>query len=162
MYRFFIIVFLLLLFPIKVFAFDSSLPNNKFGIHLAVPQQEDIQKAAELVNSSGGKWGYVTLVIEEKDRDKGKWQEIFNQLRKLHLIPIVRLATSPQGDVWKRPVEEEADGWASFLNSLIWPVKDQYVMLFNEPNHAAEWGGAVDADNYAKVSEAFAAKLKEK
>lgn len=151
-----------LLLTTFVYSFDSSLPNNKFGIHLAVPQKEDIDKAAELVNSSGGKWGYVTLVIQENDRDSGKWQEIFNQFRRLHLIPIVRLATTPQGEVWKRPVKEEADGWASFLNSLNWPVKDRYVVLFNEPNHAAEWGGTVDSTNYAEVASAFSQKLKEK
>jgi len=144
------------------FAFDSSFPNNKFGIHLAVPQKEDINKAAELVNSSGGKWGYVTLVVQENDRDSGKWQGIFNQLRKLHLIPIVRLATVAQGQVWKRPVSQEADGWASFLASLNWPVKDRYVILFNEPNHAAEWGGTVDATNYAEIAAAFSQKLKDK
>lgn len=162
MRRFFISVFLLLLIPIRVLAFDSSSPNNKFGIHLAVPQKEDINRAAELVNSSGGKWGYATLVIQENDRDLRKWQEIFNQFRRLHLIPIVRLATTPQGEVWKRPVKEEADGWASFLNSLNWPVKDRYVVLFNEPNHASEWGGTVDPTNYAEVAAAFSQKLKEK
>ncbi len=158
----FFILLLILTCSFPAFAFDSSLPNNKFGIHLAVPQKEDIEKAAELVNSSGGKWGYVTLVIQENDRDQGKWQEIFNQLRRQHLIPIIRLATVPQGEVWKRPVKEEADGWASFLHSLNWPVKDQYVVLFNEPNHAAEWGGMVDAKDYAQVASVFGQKLKEK
>ncbi|MBI1862495.1 hypothetical protein HYS00_00045, partial [Candidatus Microgenomates bacterium] len=49
-----IIVFVVFLFCcIPVFAET----NNIFGIHLAVPNKEDLRAAAELVNSSGGKWG---------------------------------------------------------------------------------------------------------
>lgn len=140
----------------------NAAENNKFGIHLAQPDSNDIQKAAELVNSQGGEWGYITLVIQENDRDRGKWQDVFNQLRKQKLIPIIRLATQPEGAVWKRPTKEDATEWANFLNSLHWVVKDRYVILFNEPNHASEWGGTVDASNYRDVALEFAKKLKEK
>ncbi len=143
-------------------AYSLDNPNNKFGIHLAQPHLEDLQKSKELINSSGGDWGYITLVIQENDRDKNKWREIFDRMRELHLIPIVRLATVPQADKWRRPTKEDADSWAEFLNSLNWVVKERYVILFNEPNHANEWGGEVDADNYAEVALTFAQKLKEK
>jgi len=136
--------------------------NNKFGIHLAQPHLEDLKKVAELVNSNGGDWGYVTLVIQENDRDSQKWQEIFDLLRKYHLIPIIRLATMSLGDNWKRPNSSDAYSWASFLDSLNWVVKNRYVVLFNEPNHATEWGGAVDPKDYAKVAFAFAKTLKER
>ena len=136
--------------------------NNKFGIHLAQPHLEDLKKVAELVNSNGGDWGYVTLVIQENDRDSQKWQEIFDLLRKYHLIPIIRLATMPLGDNWKRPNSSDAYSWASFLDSLNWVVKNRYVVLFNEPNHATEWGGAVDPKDYAKVAFSFAKTLKER
>src|SRR4030067_3611659 len=75
---------------------DISL-NNKFGIHLAQPHLDELEKTKELVNSNGGDWGYVTLVIQENDRDKNKWQEVFDRMRQLHLIPIIRLATVPEG-----------------------------------------------------------------
>jgi len=136
--------------------------NNKFGIHLAQPHLEDLKKVAELVNSNGGDWGYVTLVIQENDRDSQKWQEIFDLLRKYHLIPIIRLATMPLGDNWKRPNSSDAYSWADFLDSLNWVVKNRYVVLFNEPNHATEWGGAVDPKDYAKVAFSFAKTLKER
>lgn len=152
--------FVLLAFPVN--ALDLSRPNNKVGIHLAVPETEDINRAAELVNSGGGRWGYVTLVIQENDLNKGKWQEVFNKLRRLKLIPVIRLATRPEGDKWVRPNEKDAEKFANFLNSLNWVVKERYVVLFNEPNHAAEWGGGVDAENYAKVALEFSKKLKEK
>lgn len=143
-------------------AFDPNLPNNKYGIHFALPNLDDLVKAKELINSNGGDWGYVTLVIPENDRDKNKWQEVFDRMRELHLIPIIRLATVPQDAKWRRPAAEDADAWANFLDSLNWVVKDRYVILFNEPNHGAEWGGSVDADNYADIALTFARKLKEK
>ena len=136
--------------------------NNKFGIHLAQPHLEDLKKVTELVNSNGGDWGYVTLVIQENDRNSQKWQEIFDLLRKYHLIPIIRLATMPLGNNWKRPNSSDAYSWADFLDSLNWVVKNRYVVLFNEPNHATEWGGAVDPKDYAKVAFSFAKTLKEK
>lgn len=153
---------LLFLFLIAPVTAQDSGANNKFGIHLAQPQKEDIVRAAELVNSEGGDWGYVTLVIQENDRNKGKWQEVFNVLRRLHLIPIIRLATNPEGSNWRRPNKEDVDQWISFLSSLNWVVKERYVILFNEPNHATEWGGKVDPENYAEIAMLFAQKLKEK
>jgi hypothetical protein len=145
----------------QVWAYDYSLPNNKFGMHLAQPNTEDIKGVARLVNSNGGKWGYVTLVIQQNDRDKNKWQDIFDLLREEKLIPIIRLATEPEGGAWKKPSKEDAGEWAHFLNSLHWPVRNRYVVLFNEPNHAGEWGGAVEVESFTDVSYAFAKTLKE-
>lgn len=153
-----ILLLLLVWFPLSV----KAAENNKFGIHLAVPASEQIEKAAELVNSTGGDWGYITLVIQENDRDHDKWQSTFDRLRQLHLIPIIRLATQQQGAQWRRPTKEDADQWVQFLDGLNWVVKDRYIVLFNEPNHGAEWGGAVDPVNYAQVAETFAQKLKDK
>lgn len=144
------------------FVTAQDRPNNKFGIHIAKPHDEDIEKASELVNGNGGAWGYVTVVMQEDDRNKEQWQGMFNKMRELRLIPIVRLATKPEGSNWRRPTKEEAGQWAEFLDSLKWPVKDRYILLFNEPNHATEWGGAVDARNYAEVAKAFAEELQKK
>ena len=154
-----ILLFALLFLPISIYATQS---NNKYGIHLAQPQSQDIQAASDLVNFNGGRWGYVTLVIQENDRSQEKWQGIFDQMRELHLIPIVRLATQPEGENWRRPEEKDTDDWIKFLDSLNWVVKNRYVILFNEPNHGSEWGGEVDEKSYAKVAFAFAKALKEK
>ncbi len=144
----------------SVFAFDFNSPNNKFGIHLAQPHTEAIQQAANLVNSSGGDWGYITLVMQENDRNTQKWQDIFDQLRTLHLIPIVRLATTAEGENWKRPTKNDVGSWVQFLNSLNWVIQNRYVILFNEPNHGQEWGGVEDAQNYADVTKELAQELK--
>ena len=158
----FLLFVLSFFWPAKIKAESDRLdyPNNKFGIHLAIPSFEDLQKAAELVNTNGD-WGYVTLVMEEKDLNKDKWDGVFNQLRKLHLIPIIRLATSLENDHWRVPQKEDAQKWADFLNSLNWVVKNRFVVLFNEANRADEWGGKVDPQNFADVTYNFAKTLKE-
>jgi len=154
---------LLLLIAIYILPTTSVIAqeNNKVGISLLQPTSEDIQKARALINGKNGEWGYITLVIQENDRDIRKWQDLFDQLRENHLIPIIRLATSPQGEVWRRPEEKDIYEWINFLNKLNWVIQKRYVVLFNEPNHASEWGGEVDPEGYAKVAYIFAKTLKD-
>lgn len=137
-----------------------ALENNIFGIHLAVPSVEDLKASADLVNGASGKWGYVTVVIQENDRDVNKWQSVFDQMRELHLIPIVRIATKPEGNNWRRPSKEDASEWVAFLDRLNWVVQERYIVLFNEPNHATEWGGETNPEDYAQVAAEFAKTLK--
>jgi hypothetical protein len=139
-----------------------SVSNNKFGIHIIHGTNEEIEPAQRLVNSNGGDWGYITVLIENKDRDQNKWQNVFNEFRRKHLIPIVRLATQPEGNSWKRPYEGEEKAWADFLNSLVWPTKNRYVVVYNEPNHGTEWGSFVDPADYAKTLDKTIDALKSK
>jgi len=136
-----------------------SVPNNKTGIHIF--SEKDLESAAALVNSSGGDWGYVTFVITESERDRDRWQKVFDQMRRLHLVPIVRIATKADGAVWQKPKDEEINNWVGFLNSLNWVVQNRYVIIGNEPNHSAEWGGILDPAGYAKYLKLFSMKLRE-
>src|SRR3990167_2731264 len=136
-----------------------SVPNNKFGIHIISATPDESSPAAELVNTNGD-WGHITFLIESKDRNENKWQEFFNDLRRRHLIPIVRLATKPLNEHWERPYEGEEQAWADFLDSLNWPTKNRYVIIYNEPNHATEWGGVVDAKSYAQILDKMITALK--
>lgn len=129
------------------------------GIHIS--DVSDIPAAADLVNSNGGEWGYVTVVIREDQRELAQWQHFFDELRRKKLIPIVRIATRSEGPVWVRPLPEDAPKWAEFLHSLNWVTKNRYVVLFNEPNHAKEWGGSIDPVNYAQISKIYRDALKE-
>ena len=128
-----------------------AVPNNKFGIHIIQATPDESSPAASLVNSTGGDWGYITVLIESKDRNHEKWQEFFNDLRRRHLIPIIRIATKSVNGYWERPYEKEYEAWADFLDKLNWPVKNRYVTIYNEPNHGYEWGNSVDPKNYAEV-----------
>lgn len=143
-------------------AYDPlSVPNNKYGIHIISPSSEEASHSAELVNTNGN-WGYVTLLIESRDKNVSKWQSFFDELRRRRLIPIVRIATHPEGNFWKRPSEGEENQWAEFLNSLNWPTKNRYVIIYNEPNHATEWGNSVDAKSYAQTLDKTITALKVK
>jgi len=156
------LLFLAFLIPPKVHAIENPLasPNNFFGIH--IHDENDLDDAAKLVNSSGGDWGYVTLAIPKGDRNLARWQATFDRMRRLHLIPIVRLATQEQNGGWEKGKIDEIPGWADFLNNLNWVVKNRYVIIGNEPNHAVEWGNELNPEEYSDYLLAFAHALKEK
>ncbi|OGC92586.1 hypothetical protein A2899_02745 [Candidatus Amesbacteria bacterium RIFCSPLOWO2_01_FULL_49_25] len=133
-------------------AYDPlSVPNNRYGVHILDPAE--IESAAKLVNSSGGDWGYVTIPIRSDDRDVTKWSAFFEQARKFHLIPILRLATyhDPVNGGWVPPTPYDLIDFANFLSGFPWPTQNRYVILFNEPNHAKEWGGGVNPARYASL-----------
>lgn len=153
-----LIIFFLLFFSFffiskNTFAYDpSSLPNNKFGIHVLNPLE--IEDAAKLVNSTGGDWGYITVPIQAGDKDLRKWQNFMDKAKQDHIIPILRLAT--EGDffntkVWRKPEYSDVLDFSNFLASLDWPTKNRYVIIFNEVNRADEWGGKLDPTDYAKL-----------
>lgn len=132
-------------------------PNNKFGIHII--DENDLLPASSLINSTGGDWGYVTIVIQEDDRNLQKWQSTFDKMRRLHLIPLVRLATRIENGVWIKPRTEDIEPWITFLNSLNWVIENRYIILFNEPNHAKEWGGQIQPQEYGQIASEFISKL---
>ncbi|HVZ12299.1 MAG TPA: hypothetical protein VG965_04690 [Patescibacteria group bacterium] len=138
------LVILLILFTHQSFAIydPTTRPNNIFGIHILDTQELD--KAARLINSTGGDWGYVTIPIQYGDRDIEKWQNFMDDARRLHVIPILRIATEAyyaNTNVWSKPTDEDIIDFANFLNSLTWPTQNRYVLIFNEPNRFDEWGG---------------------
>lgn len=150
----FIFIFLLsiLFLPQPAFAIVDplSIPNNKFGIHILF--DNELQDAANLINTNGGDWGYVTIPIQSGDRDLEKWQKFMNEAKRLHIIPIIRLATHGDyfnKDSWRKPNEEDILDFANFLNSLDWPIENRYIIVFNEVNRGDEWGGEANPGEYA-------------
>lgn len=136
------------------FAIENPMdsPNNKVGIHILFTHE--LEKAANLVNSNGGLWGYITIPIQVGDKDIEKWQGFMNNAKKHKVIPLMRIST--EGDyfntkVWRKPTEEDVLDFANFLNSLSWPTKNKYVIIFNETNRGDEWGGAASPEEYAKI-----------
>lgn len=153
-------IFVFFLSSSNTLAFNDPLgsPNNSYGIHIF--NEQDLNDAASLVNSNGGDWGYVTFVVTEAERDHDRWQKAFDQMRRLHLIPIVRIATKLDGTGWQTPNPAEINNWVAFLNSLNWVIQDRYVIIGNEPNHSAEWGGKIDPAGYAAYLSDFSTKLR--
>jgi hypothetical protein len=136
----------------------TSVPNNKYGIHIV--DTNDIPDVVPLVNSTGGDWGYITMVLSDAERDHDRWQTMFNEMRRRHLIPIIRLATHVEGTGWVKPTKDRFYEIVQLLNGLNWPTENRYVILYNEPNHANEWGGELNPEEYADYLVTFASALK--
>lgn len=145
-------MFLLALFLVFILNNSPILASdgNIFGLHLTQPA--DISQAKDIINSSGGDWGWATTVIRLDQLDHNTWQDYFDNCRKYHIIPIMRLSTLMENGYWKKPEPSDIDALANFLNSLNWPTSQQHVIFFNEVNHASEWGGGVDAKSFADIS----------
>lgn len=127
-----------------------SVPNNRVGIHILSP--DEITDAAKLVNNDNqGAWGYVTIPIQANDRNREKWTAFMEKCQQLKIIPIIRVATTGDGPRWLKPQDNDLIDFANFLNDLPWPTENHYVVIFNEVNRAAEYGGVVSPENYADI-----------
>jgi hypothetical protein len=151
---FFIIFFIFLASNSQAFAIYDPLskPNNIFGIHVLFPSE--IHEAKNLINSTSGDWGYVTIPIQSSDKDLQKWQSFMDDAKRLHVIPIIRLSTT--GDyfntaVWEKPKLTDIVDFANFLDSLDWPTENRYIVVYNEVNRGDEWGGSPDPFEYAQI-----------
>lgn len=153
------LICLILAKPTQAIYNPLEVPNNHYGIHIL--EDHEIDPAAALVNSNGGDWGYVTLVIRENDRQIDKWQAVFDKLRRHRLIPLVRLATRFETEAWIKPRLADVASWVDFLNQLNWVIENRYVIIFNEPNHTREWGGNISPSEYATIFETFHRRLKD-
>lgn len=152
-FRAILIIFIFLLVA-RVSASAVSDPiidvtNNKVGVHILSPSE--VGEAARLVNSQGGDWGYVTVPIQPTDRDLKTWNDFMTACQNLHLIPIIRITTLPEGGTWADPDPTDLVDFANFLNALHWPTANRYIVLFNEVNRQEEWGGKVDPAAYARI-----------
>jgi hypothetical protein len=140
-------------FETKEFAFYLEEPkdfkqNNKFGLYIYAERQDFFEKAAELVNSNGGSWGYVLIPYNVKDRDSQRWKRVFEDLNRLKLIPVIQL-----WDVDPENYENQTRKAAKFLDSFDWPIKQRYISVYNEVNDKRFWYGKIDPAGYARILE---------
>jgi hypothetical protein len=158
----FVVIIFLFLIPNTGFAIVDPLTmeNNKFGIHIF--DASEIDQVKDLVNSNGGEWGYVTVPLRADDRNLIKWNNFMHKAKENKLIPIIRLATYMTTTGWSKPAPYDDVDFANFLNDLDWPVKNRYIIVYNEPNHADEWGGVVSPSEYAKVLATTAQTFKDR
>lgn len=125
------------------------------GIHIL--QRYELDAAHSLLKPSEeaeDKWHYFTIPLTLDDLDKqSEWQQFFNDARGKKLIPIVRLTTRFDAGLgaWIVPNRKQVADQVSFLSELEWPTSDRTIIVYNEPNHKAEWGGNIDPASYAEV-----------
>lgn len=127
-----------------------SVPNNPLGLHLLFP--EELPQAAQIVNDHGrGAWGYVVVPIQATDRNRDKWQKFFDNCLTNKIIPIIRVATVVESSSWVTPNHFDIIDFANFLDDLVWPVQNRYLIIYNEVNRADEYGGLVSPESYADI-----------
>ncbi|NCT55928.1 hypothetical protein GW755_03745 [bacterium] len=121
--------------------------NNKFGLYIYRVDDFAI-KAAEMVNSNGGDWGYVLVPYNVTEYDSKKWDSFFAILKEYHLIPVIQL-----WDISKDPQDmlRDTKKSAQFLNSLNWPIKNRYISVYNEVNDERFWKSGINPEEYAWV-----------
>lgn len=139
-------IFLSACFPTQVNA------QEILGVHILHPQDlPDVEKLLR-TDKNRDQWQYVTIPFTLQDTERVvEWQAFFEECHRKKLIPLVRLATRVEGDSWVKPTKKDVVVMATALGKLNWPTAQRHVMIFNEPNHAKEWGGEIDPEGYAEI-----------
>lgn len=134
-------------------ATTASAQTAKMGMH--VLSMDEVEPAVTLLREQQkdtDHWYYITIpfTIADLERER-EWQQFFNRAKDLHVIPIVRLATVPKGAVWVIPTQKNIVDQLTVLAHLEWPTPERRVLIFNEVNHAKEWGNSIDPVQYAEL-----------
>jgi hypothetical protein len=125
----------------------------KMGMH--VLSMGEVEPAVTLLreqDKNNDQWYYITIPFTNEDVAKSAdWQVFFAQAKTLRVIPIVRLATQTSGDSWIIPNRKTVVDQLNLLAALEWPTAERRVIIFNEVNHAKEWGNEIDPAAYAEL-----------
>lgn len=134
-----------------MFSSKAILANGaKLGMHIL--QTEEITEVRAIFEDED--WRYVTIPLTlEETQNWRRWQKFFDQAYQQKLIPIIRLATSydAEQDFWTIPTRKDIVALVDFLSSLNWRQQEKLVIVFNEVNHAKEWGGKIDPLTYTHI-----------
>lgn len=120
------------------------------GIHILHP--DEVKSARRIFEDDS--WRYITIPLTLEDtKSWATWQNFFDEAARQKIIPIIRLTTSydPAIDAWKIPTRKEITTLVAFLSSLNWHQNEKFVIVFNEVNHAKEWGNRIDPLTYAEA-----------
>lgn len=124
----------------------------KLGIHILHP--EEIEKADEMFANPdvSDYWRYVTIPFTLEDLGKkDQWAVFFDKAQQKKIVPIVRLTTRFQDNAWSIPTKKNIVEQIDFLNQFSWPTKRKHIIVYNEVNHAKEWGNTINPAEYANV-----------
>lgn len=118
--------------------------ESKLGVHIL--ETEELSEVTKLFPDGG----FITVPVRINQLEETKWQKFFDEADKFRFIPIIRLATSHNGKYWERPTKYDIVKFAGFFSKLDWHRGELILIAFNEPNHAPEWGGQVDPEDYGE------------
>jgi len=124
--------------------------SRVMGMHILHPQEiDDVRRIY-----TDEEWRFVTVPLTLEDlRKPDEWQKFFDQAYTKRLTPIIRLTTKhdPIADAWKIPSRKDIVDLTKFMSSLEWHQSEKLVIVFNEVNHAKEWGGRLDPLLYVET-----------
>ncbi len=136
-------------------AVPAQAVSERMGLHvLSLDEIDKVQQFFQATKSAETElqWRYITIPFTLADLDRlDEWQRFFNQAQQYKIIPIVRLATKFESGAWVVPTRRDITRQVRGLSSLRWPTEQRYVIVFNEVNHAKEWGNQLDPIGYADV-----------
>ncbi len=131
-----------------------AIEGKILGVHILNPR--DFDYAVQLFKQGGmaSEWHFLTVPLTLNDMNELEyWQDFFNKCKKHKFIPIVRLATRVNNGVWDKPNRRQIVGMFHFMDQLEWPTNERFIIVFNEVNHAKEWGDEIDPRAYAQIFE---------
>ncbi|KKP69739.1 hypothetical protein A2X44_04675 [candidate division CPR3 bacterium GWF2_35_18] len=135
--------------------YERDILNNRYGMYMVTDHtnltlDKQLSEISNLVNGSGGDWGYVLIpfwINYETSFNKNVWQQFFDLTEKYHLIPIIQLQTNQFG---KDFLEPRITKTAKFLNSFYWPSSCRLITVFNEMNALEYYPNGIDPEGYAE------------
>ena len=95
------------------------------------------------------------LLLAEDWQNPARIQRVLDDANQFHLIPIIRLGTRMEGNMWVKPGPMEPAEWKKFFSQLTWHTPAVYLEVGNEMNLGFEWGGDVNPREYARYLESF-------
>ena len=143
-------LFIMALSPESVGASVDSI-----GIHILHPQEiSQVRQLFSEQNTNKHTPVYVTIPYSLADTKKAEdWQLFFKQSKEVNVIPIVRLTTAFEKNTWKVPSRSDVVLLLDSLDKMEWPQPERHIIVFNEVNHAKEWGGQISPRTYASILE---------
>lgn len=141
---------IMMLFPRSVRAQSEQV----LGVHILNVHELDsaTQFLDQLSTSDSPRYVTVPFVLDDL-RKPVEWQEFFYQAKAQRVIPIIRLATRVENGAWQQPTRKEIVDMINFLAKVDWQTEQRYLIVFNEVNHAKEWGNELDPTGYADTLE---------
>lgn len=134
----------------SLFSSVYASSGQVLGVHIL--NMYEVNNVRQLLPNQQDQWRYITIPFSYDDIDKhNDWQQFFYQAKEQKLIPLVRLATRFDGQNWVTPDRYQIVKMIDALSALDWPTDERYIIVFNEPNHAKEWGGKIDPVGYTEM-----------
>lgn len=135
-----------------VFAVNKAQAVNSRVMGMHIMHTGELEEVRKVYTDE--EWRFVTIPLTLDDLKKPEeWQSFFDQAYKLKVIPILRLTTrfDAAHNAWEIPSRKDIIEMANFLNKLDWHQDEKFIIVFNEVNHAAEWGGKIDPITYGGI-----------